>query len=208
MPNFILDTTLDATILVEAPDENTARQMLHDVIGAEVAQANLGAWPNGDPCLAAVQIKPYARVTLLDAEVAAPDLIEPKQSRRKPPKGHRFTNGWDGERTTGTAIGTIWWDYLHGSGDVTLSPEFDAMDYVSKIDALQDAIGLMNREKATLMEAEAIRWEAERLNRSIAEINAHVPHRIVLRASGEGHSTPTASMLTRAAFQEDDGEID
>lgn len=41
-----------------------------------------------------------------------------------------------------------------------------------------------------------------------SEYSAHIPHRIKLRGFGRGYSTPTASMLTRAAFQEDDGEID
>lgn len=59
----------------------------------------------------------------------------------------RHTQGWEFERTTGSIVGYLWWDDNVGEGDITLiSNTFDALPYVSRIDAMQDFEGLARRE--------------------------------------------------------------
>ena len=58
----------------------------------------------------------------------------------------RFTRGWDGERYRGRRIATLMWNQTHGEGDVTISAAFDELADIEKLDALQDAIGLLQRE--------------------------------------------------------------
>jgi hypothetical protein len=60
----------------------------------------------------------------------------------------RFTRGWYAERHRGKRIATVMWNANHGEGDVTISPVFDELDDVAKLDALQDAIGLLQAEYA------------------------------------------------------------
>jgi hypothetical protein len=58
----------------------------------------------------------------------------------------RFTVGWDGERHRGKRLGTLWWNDYHYEGDVTVSALFQNMSRLEKMDALQDVIGLLQRE--------------------------------------------------------------
>lgn len=46
MPRYTLDVKAFFTVTVAAPDEATARRMVNALDGND---ANLGAWPNGDP---------------------------------------------------------------------------------------------------------------------------------------------------------------
>jgi hypothetical protein len=58
----------------------------------------------------------------------------------------RFTRGWDGERFKGNKIATVMWSDNHGEADVTITSLFDSLSDIEKLDALQDAIGLLQRE--------------------------------------------------------------
>lgn len=61
----------------------------------------------------------------------------------------RYTRGYEEERHRGTRMGTLWAD--HGAdGDITMSPYFDELDHVSKIDVLGDFIVLLERERDVL----------------------------------------------------------
>jgi hypothetical protein len=58
----------------------------------------------------------------------------------------RHTRGYDGERTKGRRIGTLWWNFNIAEGDVTVSELFDDMGALERIDALNDVIGLLKKE--------------------------------------------------------------
>lgn len=59
----------------------------------------------------------------------------------------RHTRGFEGGRTKGRRIGTLWWNINAASGDVTMSAYFDEeMDSLEQADALSDIIGLLKRE--------------------------------------------------------------
>lgn len=49
-------------------------------------------------------------------------------------------------RHKGARIGTLWYSRSNGTGDITISDEFDALDEVTKIDVLKDLFGLLERE--------------------------------------------------------------
>ena len=51
---YAFDLTLTASLRVKAPDEKAARRMLYAAL--DCADANLGAWPNGDPILSEVSL--------------------------------------------------------------------------------------------------------------------------------------------------------
>jgi hypothetical protein len=59
----------------------------------------------------------------------------------------RFTHGYDGKRNKGYRVGTLWCSKTDIEGDVTLSLNFDELDNISKVDLLQEMIGLLEREK-------------------------------------------------------------
>lgn len=63
----------------------------------------------------------------------------------------RFTKNWDHERHKGWRVGTLWCANWDVDGDVTLAPDFDDMSDTAKIDLLSDFIGLLNRERDTLL---------------------------------------------------------
>lgn len=54
MNDYAFDITLSAAVRVKADDEADARRQLRDAI--DCADANLGAWRNGDPILAEVSL--------------------------------------------------------------------------------------------------------------------------------------------------------
>lgn len=65
-------------------------------------------------------------------------------------KTSRHTRGWDGERYTGTTLGTLHccsWDV---DGDVKLKLAFDDLNDVARMDLLMDWIGLLDRERQIL----------------------------------------------------------
>lgn len=62
----------------------------------------------------------------------------------------RFTRGIDDIRHKGMRIGTLWTN-SEIDGDVTLSPYFDALDGIAKIDLLNDVIGLLDCERRHLI---------------------------------------------------------
>tara|TARA_R110002126_G_scaffold184538_4_gene332893 strand:+ start:2004 stop:2237 length:234 start_codon:yes stop_codon:yes gene_type:complete len=62
----------------------------------------------------------------------------------------RYTRGYDETRHRGTRMGTLWADHC-ADGDVTMSPYFDELDHVSKIDVLNDLIVLLERERDVLI---------------------------------------------------------
>ena len=51
-----------------------------------------------------------------------------------------------GPRFKGKRLGTIWYSTVFGEADVTLSPLFDELNMVMKLDVLRDAIKLLERE--------------------------------------------------------------
>ena len=57
-----------------------------------------------------------------------------------------FTRGYSGVRVRGKRMGTLWWSDRNEEGDVTLSVYFQHLDGLEKIDALQDVIGLLQKE--------------------------------------------------------------
>jgi hypothetical protein len=62
-------------------------------------------------------------------------------------KPERFAGEtYEGERTKGTRIGTLWLKESMVEGDVTLTLEFLGMDGITKLDVLGDIIGLLERE--------------------------------------------------------------
>lgn len=64
----------------------------------------------------------------------------------------RFTKNWKGERHKGWRVGTLWGLKSDIDGDVTLSAEFDELYDTAKIDLLSDFIGLLERERDTLLD--------------------------------------------------------
>lgn len=64
------------------------------------------------------------------------------------PEMERWTDGGDyrGARTKGVKIASIWWSEEDGEGDVTLTKAFDGLDSIEQIDALHDAIGMLERQ--------------------------------------------------------------
>ena len=62
-------------------------------------------------------------------------------------KPERFAGeSYEGERTKGTRIGTLWLKENVVEGDVTLTLEFLGLDGITKLDVLGDIIGLLERE--------------------------------------------------------------
>jgi hypothetical protein len=64
----------------------------------------------------------------------------------------RFTKNWTGKRHKGYRVGTLWGLHSDIDGDVTLSLDFDDLSDTAKIDLLSDFIGLLDRERDTLLE--------------------------------------------------------
>ena len=58
----------------------------------------------------------------------------------------RFSRGWDGDRHKGVRLGTLWFCKSDMEGEVSLSPAYDDLDVLSKMDLLSDVMGLLNRE--------------------------------------------------------------
>lgn len=59
---------------------------------------------------------------------------------------HSHPDGYTGKRTKGIRMGTLWWNKTHMEGDVTFFVEFDQLDEMDRIDALDDWIGMLKRE--------------------------------------------------------------
>jgi hypothetical protein len=78
----------------------------------------------------------------------------------------RFTRGWYAERHRGKRIATVMWNANYGEVDVTISPVFDELDDVAKLDALQDAIGLLQAEYEVEAELQQAQHEARIANRN------------------------------------------
>jgi hypothetical protein len=53
---------------------------------------------------------------------------------------------YDGERFKGRRLGTLWYSENRAGGDVTLSPLFEELGNMERLDALGDMIGLLQRE--------------------------------------------------------------
>jgi hypothetical protein len=68
----------------------------------------------------------------------------------------RHTHGWNEERHMGFRMGTLWFRKSDMDGDVTLSSAYDELDVLSKMDLLEDVIGLLNREYDSLFIEEEI----------------------------------------------------
>jgi hypothetical protein len=66
-------------------------------------------------------------------------------------KKSRHTVGYDGKRTSGMVIGTLYWSYKHDEADVKMKLAFDEMSSIGRLDALNDIIGLLEREYAYQM---------------------------------------------------------
>ena len=62
----------------------------------------------------------------------------------------RYTRGFEEERHRGTRMGTLWANH-EADGDITMSPYFDELDHVSKIDVLGDFIFLLETERDVLI---------------------------------------------------------
>lgn len=62
----------------------------------------------------------------------------------------RYTRGYEEERHRGTRMGTLWADH-EADGDITMSPYFDGLDHVSKIDVLNDFLFLLEKERDVLL---------------------------------------------------------
>ena len=60
----------------------------------------------------------------------------------------RFTHGWDEDekRRKGWRCGTLWCANADVDGEVTLSPEYDDLYPLAKLDLIRDWIGLLERE--------------------------------------------------------------
>ena len=71
MHKFTFDMKLDVSLTVEAETEDAARKILHKAM--HCADANFGAWPNGEPILGECSVNGYVRLGLIDGE-------EPKAS--------------------------------------------------------------------------------------------------------------------------------
>ena len=63
---FAFDCTLICAIRVKAASEAEARATMRDVINA--TEANLGAWPSGDPILCEVSLDDQADLTLYEVD--------------------------------------------------------------------------------------------------------------------------------------------
>ena len=57
-----------------------------------------------------------------------------------------IASDYEGTRYRKGKIGTLWWNGELGEGDVTMSADFLQQDWLTKADALQDFIGLLERE--------------------------------------------------------------
>ena len=53
---------------------------------------------------------------------------------------------YTGERHKGRRLGTLWYSESRAEGDVTLSPLFEKLGNMERLDALGDMIGLLQRE--------------------------------------------------------------
>lgn len=73
----------------------------------------------------------------------------------------RFTRGYEGKRHHGERIATATWDAENGECDVTIAPLFDELSDVEKLDALNDAIGLLEREYDIILEIQRAKYEAK-----------------------------------------------
>lgn len=62
---FAFDCTLRCAIRVKAASEEEARRLLD---GIDANEANLGAWPNGDPILCEVSMAEGASLYEIDGE--------------------------------------------------------------------------------------------------------------------------------------------
>ena len=62
----------------------------------------------------------------------------------------RYTRGHEEIRHRGTRMGTLWANY-EADGDITISPYFDELDRVSKLDVLKDFIFLLEKERDVLI---------------------------------------------------------
>ncbi len=60
----------------------------------------------------------------------------------------RWSDAWTymGARTKGRRIATLWWSDKDGEGDVTVTTFFDELDSIEQLDALSDAIGMIERQ--------------------------------------------------------------
>lgn len=59
----------------------------------------------------------------------------------------RYTKGSGNiGRHKGKRIGTLWTSDTRGEGDVTMSPYFDALPPLQRLDVLRDVLGLLQRE--------------------------------------------------------------
>lgn len=59
---------------------------------------------------------------------------------------HTHAIDYEGERTGGVIFGTLHWSDIHGEGDAKMKFVFDEMPPVMRLDALGDAIGMLERE--------------------------------------------------------------
>jgi hypothetical protein len=53
---------------------------------------------------------------------------------------------YKGTRTKGRRIATIWWSKSDEEADITVTATFDGMDPYAQIEALEDAISMLNRQ--------------------------------------------------------------
>jgi len=60
----------------------------------------------------------------------------------------RFSDpdGYIGKRHKGKRLGSFWWSETWGEGDITVSAAFDDLDSFSKIEALNDAMSMLQRQ--------------------------------------------------------------
>lgn len=75
----------------------------------------------------------------------------------------RFSRGFEGYRQRGVRIGTLWNANKHDvDGEVTFSPEFDALGEVGMLDILQDIIGLLQAEYEEVKREGEEAWRRKR----------------------------------------------
>ncbi len=73
---------------------------------------------------------------------------------------------FNGDRHKGQRIGTLFWSDARGEADVTLSELFECLGHVARVDALQDVIGLLQRERDEQMQRGAQEWNRLRKARA------------------------------------------
>jgi hypothetical protein len=69
---YLFDVKLFASIRVRAESEDQARRMMREHIDA--ADANLGAWPNGDPILCEVSLDEPDNDALIEVDGEEPEI--------------------------------------------------------------------------------------------------------------------------------------